>query len=113
METANCHYCKNKKFDREEGIICGLTNKKEYITNGCADYIYDGTYVPPTQTDNGNENEAQSSGANKEIIMGALFFIGGIVVTIASSGNGGGIIAYGAIIGGLIEMIVGFSKLNK
>ena len=113
METANCHHCKNKKFDVKEGIICGLSNKKEYITNGCADFNYDGTYVAPTRNDDDDSNNVTSSGVNREIIMGALFFIGGLVVTIASSGSGGGVIAYGVIIGGFIEMIVGFSKLNK
>ncbi len=115
MITPNCHYCKNKKFDKNEGIICGLSNKKEYLTNGCNDYKYDGTNVPRVSLDEINNQSSSSSGVNKDVIIGALFLFGGLIITIVSmtSGNGGGVIAYGAMIGGFIQLLSGFSKMNK
>jgi hypothetical protein len=45
------------------------------------------------------------------MIWGAVWCIGGIIVTLLSIGNGAGVIAYGAIIWGAIQFFKGvFAK---
>jgi len=34
-----CSVCENKKFDRNRGIVCGITNEKPDFVNECPDYI--------------------------------------------------------------------------
>lgn len=54
---------------------------------------------------------------SKNMAMGALWFIGGLLVTLAtySSAQGGGtyVIAYGAIIAGAIQFLIGAVQLSK
>lgn len=55
-------------------------------------------------------NTLIKSKAEKSIMYGALWLIGGIVVTAlsySSSGGKGYILTYGAIIGGLVQLVVG------
>jgi len=58
--------------------------------------------------------QARKSRANKDILYGALWCVGGIVVTTVSMAAGrGGIIAYGAIIFGGIQLIKGIVNSVK
>ena len=61
-----------------------------------------------------DEREAGSDGGGRDMLVGALWCVGGIVVTVASYGAaasnpGGGryVVAYGAIIFGAIQFIRG------
>ncbi len=39
MDKINiCKTCTNKKFDRDRGIVCGLTDQKPTFENSCSDY---------------------------------------------------------------------------
>jgi hypothetical protein len=53
--------------------------------------------------------------ANKSILWGSVWFVGGLLVTLISMGSGGRryIVAYGAILGGLIQLISGLVQRNK
>ncbi|OQP66739.1 hypothetical protein [Niastella populi] len=53
--------------------------------------------------------------ANKNILWGSVWFVGGLLVTLISMGSGGRryIVAYGAILGGLIQLISGLVQRNK
>ena len=53
--------------------------------------------------------------ANKNILWGAVWLLGGLFVTIASYNSGGGryVLAYGAIIGGLVQLVSGFVQKNN
>lgn len=49
--------------------------------------------------------------ANNDVLYGALWFFGGLIVTIASVASGkGGVIAYGAVIFGGIQFFRGLTK---
>jgi hypothetical protein len=59
--------------------------------------------------------EAVIKKADKNILWGSVWFVGGLIVTLVSMGSGGRryIVAYGAIIGGLIQLISGLVQRNK
>lgn len=58
--------------------------------------------------------DARKAKANKDMLYGALWCVGGIVVTVVSMAAGrGGIIAYGAIIFGAIQFIRGLMNSIK
>ena len=52
---------------------------------------------------------------NFKMVFGAILFIGGIIVTVYSlyDPSNGGIIAWGAILSGLIYVIKGFDEYNN
>lgn len=62
-------------------------------------------------------NNVHSEAAHKNMLFGALWFIGGVVVTAVTysmaSGGGRYIIAGGAIVGGLIQFFRGVSQLPR
>ncbi len=59
-------------------------------------------------------SQAGSSSANKDILYGGLWLLGGTVVTIWSLSNGkGGVIAWGAIIFGGYQFIRGLMNANR
>jgi hypothetical protein len=61
--------------------------------------------------------EAQKESANTDMLFGALWCIGGIIVTVgtysAASNGGFYVIAWGAIVFGAIKFIKGLINLNK
>jgi hypothetical protein len=58
--------------------------------------------------------EAVIKKADKNILWGSGWFVGGLIVTLVSMGSGSRyIVAYGAIIGGLIQLISGLVQRNK
>ena len=58
----------------------------------------------------GDSHKKSHPGKN-DMIWGAVWCIGGIIVTLLSIGNGAGVIAYGAIIWGAIQFFKGvFAK---
>lgn len=46
-QVAFCKQCTNRKFDQQQGVICGLTNEKATFQDTCPDYNHDETYKPP------------------------------------------------------------------
>ncbi len=58
----------------------------------------------------------EDNGATRDIVVGGIFFLGGSGVTIATyllaSGGGTYVIAWGAIIFGLFQMVRGFASLK-
>jgi hypothetical protein len=63
---------------------------------------------------NSRENVLREQG-NKNVLYGALWFFGGLLVTLLSLSAGGGtfILAYGAIIGGAVQAISGLMMIKK
>lgn len=66
------------------------------------------------------ERASEAAKANRSMLIGALLFIGGTAVTVvsysaAASSPGGGtyVVAYGAIIGGLIQLLRGFAARTR
>lgn len=52
--------------------------------------------------------------ANKNITWGAVWFVGGLVVTLVTmSGGGRYVLCYGAIIGGMAQLISGLVQRSK
>ncbi len=41
-----CKTCLNQKFDRSQGIVCGLTGVKPVFDKSCDDYIKDPKFIP-------------------------------------------------------------------
>lgn len=61
-----------------------------------------------------NPHTGSSSGANRDILVGGLWLLGGSVVTIVSLTNGhGGIIAWGAIVFGGFQFIRGLMNAHN
>lgn len=63
--------------------------------------------------------QAQSSAAYRNVLFGSLWAIGGLALTVfsyqsAASSSGGGryIVAYGAIIGGVVQLIRGLAQVS-
>lgn len=56
--------------------------------------------------------KSSDGGVNRDMVIGGIFFVGGIIITVGtlSSGNGGGIIAWGAILFGGIQFMKGLMR---
>lgn len=53
----------------------------------------------------------QNKGTNRKIIVGLIFCVGGLIVTFVTMDSGnGGIIAWGAILFGIIDIVIGASQ---
>jgi hypothetical protein len=53
--------------------------------------------------------------SKKNILWGSVWFVGGLLITLISMGSGGGsyIICYGAILGGVIQLISGLVQRSR
>jgi hypothetical protein len=67
--------------------------------------------------DDADLKEAKRKNASKDLVVGGLWFLGGIIVTVvtysaASSGGGTYVVAYGAIIFGAVQFVRGLMRLK-
>lgn len=106
-----CQQCTNRSFDKTFGVICGLTNKPAEFENECSSFIQDEKmHARQQHIEAMAEIESDdSSGANKDMIWGALWCVGGIVATVADIGY----IFYGAIIFGAIQFFKGLANSSS
>ena len=52
--------------------------------------------------------------SKKNILWGSVWFVGGLLITLVSMGSGGGyIICYGAMLGGVIQLISGLVQRSR
>lgn len=57
-----------------------------------------------------HHKKEQNTVANVNIIIGLVFLFGGLAVTIISFGSGGGLLPWGAIVFGIIEIVIGATQ---
>jgi hypothetical protein len=99
---------------------CKLVNPATAVLCDCGWSFVDGKMAERPH-DLAREDERQQerrSGANRQMAIGALLFVVGVVITAAtyaSASTGGGryVVAYGAIIVGIVKMIRGAVALNQ
>ena len=92
-----CDNCKNRAFDKEHGIICGLSGKIADFEGVCPDYERDPSVKPRVSADSSySGTDSNNSAANKDMLWGAVWCFGGVIATMASDR----FIFYGAIIFG-------------
>jgi hypothetical protein len=111
-----CAKCGNRKFDPKQGIVCGLTDMKPTFEMSCPDYVLDPKALVqhrPMEYEESPVSDADKKKAGRDMLFGALWFVGGLIVTIAtysSASEGGGryIVAYGAIIAGAFQFVRGW-----
>ncbi len=108
-----CRNCQNRKLDFQQGLICGLSGERAAFEEECEHFSVDGEAVMA------NANRAisdagatqSSAAAQRNMLYGALWFIGGTAVTVLSyqgaSHGGRYVIAWGAIVFGLVQFIRG------
>ncbi len=74
-----------------------------------AQLIVDKVDALHTQAEEQEINE-QNQSANRKIIIGSVFLVGGLIVTFVSFGSGGGIFAWGAIVFGIVDIVIGATQ---
>lgn len=108
-----CNTCKNKSFDRQQGVICNLTKNIASFSNVCEDYLEIEKAVKVNYEKKSYVDEEQLAvnrkGAVKNMIFGALWCVGGIVGTVANVGY----VFWGAIIFGGFQFIKGAIELQE
>lgn len=103
-----CQQCLNRKFDRDHGIVCGLTGFVADFEETCGDFKQD-TGVLARETAAYSPAPVNNSRANKDMLWGAVWCIGGIIGTVADTGY----IFWGAIVFGGIQFFVGLSNAGR
>lgn len=111
-----CAKCTNRNFDPKQGIVCGLTGIKPAFEMSCPDYVLDPKALVqhgPMEYTESEDSEKDKSKAGRDMLFGALWFVGGLIVTLAtysSASEGGGryVVAYGAIIAGAFQFVRGW-----
>ena len=102
-----CGACKNRAFDRDQGIICSYTKTIADFNQTCINYSEDveqkEKMVVKARINEQYEEVSKSSGT-RDIIFGGLWFVGGVIGTLSDTG----FIFYGAIIFGAIQLVKGF-----
>jgi len=70
QHLAFCRNCKNRKFDNEQGLLCGLTDQLADFENECPDYILDpeATRVTTPQVENDGG------------VPSWVFYVGGLIL---------------------------------
>jgi hypothetical protein len=99
-----CSQCSNRKFDRQVGVICGLTEKIAAFEGTCSTFVADESAKPREPMEVAEPKDPAAG--RKDMIFGAMWFIGGVIATVADIGY----IFYGAIIVGAIQFFRGLSN---
>ncbi|TNE79101.1 MAG: hypothetical protein EP332_12180 [Bacteroidetes bacterium] len=106
-----CSGCANRAFNPQIGVICKLTQAPADFQISCPSYQKDAVAEQKLQSSLKREAELEESDSTgtKDVIIGGLWFLGGLIFTIADVGY----IFYGAIIFGGIQMIGGIAKMTR
>lgn len=68
-----CKVCVNKKMDFQQGLLCGLTNKKPSFDMFCRDYERD---ITLEKKQKGREEASQwSNGSNSKVTVKNVLFV--------------------------------------
>ena len=105
-----CRNCKNRKFDRATGVVCGLTGSKPTFEGNCPDYVADEAAI-----EIGREREKELNGREAGIRGWLAFFIwvgvmggavGSVIIGIRSlTGNTFGL-AFSIVYGIMLSVLV-------
>lgn len=110
-QVAVCMQCKHRKKDFFKGVICGLTNEKPTFQIQCSSFSQNQAQVVNQTIEEKRGGKSKKEKAKNDMIYGALWCGGGILVTAitysAASGGGRYFAAYGAIIYGGYQFIRG------
>lgn len=89
---------------------CGLTNPPRAQRCDCG-WDFDKATLGPSYLASRNVGRRDGSGkANTRLIVGALLIVAGVLATIASSSStGGGLVFYGAVAVGVVNVIRGLA----
>jgi hypothetical protein len=60
-----------------------------------------------------HHKKEQNNVANVNIIIGLVFLFGGLAVMFISFGSGGGLLPWGAIVFGIIEIVIGATQRER
>lgn len=101
-----CQQCLNRKFDRDHGLVCGLTGNVAQFEESCDDFKQDESVHARQMSQFSETASADNSGANKDMLWGAVWCVGGIIGTVADTGY----IFWGAIVFGAIQFFKGLSN---
>ncbi len=102
-----CQQCLNRKFDKTHGLVCGLTGNIADFDPVCENFAEDKAAVARAVSESVPQT-VDRSGANKDMIWGAIWCVGGIIGTVANTGY----IFWGAIVFGAIQFFRGLSRMN-
>jgi len=105
-------------MDLQQGIICSITSQKPDFGEECENFIIDKAAAVRNvgrQVETKVDENLKAQG-HKNMIFGALWFLGGTIVTVvtlqAASGGGRYVVAWGAIVFGGIQFIRGLIQVN-
>lgn len=103
-----CKICLNKKKDFKRGLLCNLTDEPASFEIECPEFKVDVNeeYIEQLKSEPIVVNK---DAANKDILVGSLWFFGGLIATVANFGY----IFWGAILFGGIQMLKGISEYIK
>lgn len=109
--AAICSHCTNRKFDRQLGVICGLTEKIADFENECSSFQRDPKVVDkPRAAMEYEAEDGSKSGGMAGILWGGLWLAGGLIATMASDGQ---VLFYGAILYGGFKLVTGIASYSK
>ncbi len=106
-QIAYCSNCKNRSFDRKDGLVCGLSMSIPQLETSCPDFILDNKVIEKSTPLLDVEQDRKSG--TKDIIIGAVILVIGIVLTASDLGR----IFYGAIMVGAFKIIFGIIDASK
>lgn len=106
--AAICSLCTNRAFNPKQGVICGITKELPSFEGQCDSFKMDEKEKNhqlnlKTAVD---ISEGRGTDPGKDILFGSLWFMGGLIATIADFGY----IFYGAIIAGAFQLFKGISN---
>lgn len=94
-----CSQCKNRKFDRYHGVVCGLTDKIADFQSTCPSYSKDVNLI--IHRSKLPQRTVDKAAGKKHTIIGAIMVIVGM----------GGLIAGNEIVGPGVMLITGVLEL--
>lgn len=93
-----CRACMHKKMDMERGIVCNLTDERATFAGECSSFRINSAVSTMSES-----SYAEPKTSNNDMLFGALWFIGGVIGTVADIGY----IFWGAILFGAIQFFKG------
>jgi len=106
-----CSVCQNRKMDRNIGLICSLTNEKAAFTGKCEDFVNDETEAQRKLSMEmqaaGDIHTSEDSSPTRTTTFGIIILIIGLLISLS-----GVVIAYGAVITGILMIIKGQRQAN-
>lgn len=108
-----CSSCINRKFDPQQGVVCGLTSNKADFDDECPSYELDpktqNTPTPIMQETGLKIEEEEKKKAEKDILYGILWLAVGTILTFFNID----FLLYPTIIIGGIQLVQGLIGIAK